>query len=89
MKLLGMNPKNARPEWMIIQELAIAPPPVRPSVDDGGGARSNDDLTVAYKEVIRKANELQRMIDKRDTEQNKQDCLNNLQLLVATLMDNN
>lgn len=63
---------------MIIQELAVAPPPVRPSVDDGGGARSNDDLTVAYKEVIRKSNELRRMIEQGQTRQNIQDCLNNL-----------
>jgi DNA-directed RNA polymerase beta' subunit len=43
---------------------------VRPSVDDGGGARSNDDLTVAYKEVIRKSKELRTMIDQSQTNQN-------------------
>ena len=46
----------------------MAPPPVRPSVDDGGGARSNDDLTVAYKEVIKNSNELRKLIDRRETE---------------------
>jgi DNA-directed RNA polymerase beta' subunit len=74
---------------MIIQELAVAPPPVRPSVDDGGGARSNDDLTVAYKEVIKNSNELRKLIDRRETEQSIMDCLNILQVNVATLMDNN
>ena len=74
---------------MIIQELAVAPPPVWPSVDDGGGARSNDDLTVAYKEVIKNSNELRKLIDRRETEQSIMDCLNILQVNVATLMDNN
>ena len=65
LRLLGMDPKHARPEWMMIQELAVAPPPVRPSVDDGGGARSNDDLTAAYQQVIRKSNELKKLIEQR------------------------
>ncbi|KVH98536.1 Aspartate decarboxylase-like domain-containing protein [Cynara cardunculus var. scolymus] len=29
--LLGLNPKYARPDWMILQVLPIPPPPVRPS----------------------------------------------------------
>lgn len=62
LRLLGMDPKHARPAWMIIQELAVAPPPVRPSVDSGGGGgSSNDDLTVAYQQVIRKSNELRKL----------------------------
>ncbi|GJT21720.1 retrotransposon protein, putative, ty1-copia subclass [Tanacetum coccineum] len=30
--LLGLDPKYARPDWMIMQVLPIPPPPVRPSV---------------------------------------------------------
>uniref|UniRef100_R7W504 DNA-directed RNA polymerase subunit n=1 Tax=Aegilops tauschii TaxID=37682 RepID=R7W504_AEGTA len=30
--LLGLDPKYARPDWMILQVLPIPPPPVRPSV---------------------------------------------------------
>ena len=30
--LMGLDPKQSRPEWMIISVLAVAPPPVRPSV---------------------------------------------------------
>ena len=30
--LLGLNPKFARPDWMILQVLPIPPPPMRPSV---------------------------------------------------------
>ena len=31
-RLMGMDPKNSRPEWMIISALAVSPPPVRPTV---------------------------------------------------------
>lgn len=30
--LMGFNKEQGRPEWMIIQNLPVAPPPVRPSV---------------------------------------------------------
>lgn len=55
---MGMDPKSSRPEWMIIKALAVCPPPVRPSVEAGDGARSNDDLTYAYTQIIRTNNEL-------------------------------
>ncbi|GKC11824.1 DNA-directed RNA polymerase II subunit 1, partial [Tanacetum coccineum] len=38
--LLGLNPKYARPDWMILQVLPIPPPPVRPSVMMDTPARS-------------------------------------------------
>lgn len=60
-RLLGMDPHRARPEWMIITNLAVAPPPVRPSVDAGDGTRGQlDDLTYAYAQVVRTNEELRR-----------------------------
>jgi DNA-directed RNA polymerase II subunit RPB1 len=47
-KLMGLNPKYARPDWAIIKNLAVAPPPVRPSVAMGSGYRCEDDLTYSY-----------------------------------------
>ncbi|KAK4764009.1 hypothetical protein SAY87_013447 [Trapa incisa] len=44
-RLLGLNPKYARPEWMILQVLPIPPPHVRPSVVMDTSSRSEDDLT--------------------------------------------
>lgn len=38
--MLGLNPKFARPDWMILQALPIPPPPVRPSVMMDSSARS-------------------------------------------------
>jgi DNA-directed RNA polymerase beta' subunit len=37
LKLMGMDQKSSRPEWMIIKALAVCPPPVRPSVEAGDG----------------------------------------------------
>jgi len=38
---------------MIIKNLLVAPPPVRPSVAMGGNMRSEDDLTTAYMKIIK------------------------------------
>jgi len=62
LKLMGMNRKSSRPEWMIIKALAVCPPPVRPSVEAGDGARSNDDLTYAYTQIVRTNNELYKIM---------------------------
>ncbi|KAG9136952.1 hypothetical protein Leryth_013806 [Lithospermum erythrorhizon] len=50
---LGLNPKYARPDWMILQVLPIPPPPVRPSVMMDTSARSEDDLTHQLAMIIR------------------------------------
>ena len=47
-KFMGLNTQHARPNWAIIKNLAVAPPPVRPSVSLGGNMRSEDDLTYCY-----------------------------------------
>lgn len=39
-QLLGLDPKYARPDWMILQVLPIPPPPVRPSVMMDTSSRS-------------------------------------------------
>ena len=43
-----LSPNHSRPENMIIKNLAVAPPPVRPSVMMSSTNRSEDDLTYAY-----------------------------------------
>ncbi|KAK4416074.1 DNA-directed RNA polymerase II subunit RPB1 [Sesamum alatum] len=52
-QLLGLNPKYARPDWMILQVLPIPPPPVRPSVMMDTSSRSEDDLTHQLAMIIR------------------------------------
>jgi DNA-directed RNA polymerase beta' subunit len=42
---MGFNPQISKPEYMIISNLAVAPPSVRPSVEITNSLRSEDDLT--------------------------------------------
>ena len=51
---MGLNSVWSRPENMICSVLPIAPPAVRPSVEqDGGSNRSEDDLTHIYMNIIK------------------------------------
>ena len=47
-RILGLKPEISRPENMIIKNLAVAPPPVRPNVIMSSANRSEDDLTYSY-----------------------------------------
>ncbi|VAI24335.1 unnamed protein product [Triticum turgidum subsp. durum] len=58
--LLGLDPKYARPDWMILQVLPIPPPPVRPSVMMDTYSRSEDDLTHQLAMIIRHNENLRR-----------------------------
>jgi DNA-directed RNA polymerase subunit A' len=52
-KVIGMDPKNARPEWMILTVLPVPPVTVRPSITLESGQRSEDDLTHKLVDIIR------------------------------------
>ena len=43
--ILGFDPVKSRPDWMIVQILPVAPPPVRPSIAMDSTLRQEDDLT--------------------------------------------
>jgi DNA-directed RNA polymerase beta' subunit len=45
-QLLGLNPKYARPDWLILQVLPIPPPPVRPSVMMDTSSRSEASVSI-------------------------------------------
>lgn len=62
--LMGFNPSISRPEYMIIRELAVAPPPVRPSVAMTSTQKSEDDLTYAYIKIIQFNNFLRSQINR-------------------------
>jgi DNA-directed RNA polymerase subunit A' len=51
--LLGMDPKSARPEWLILQVLPVPPVTVRPSITLESGIRSEDDLTHKLVDILR------------------------------------
>ncbi|MHC1610922.1 MAG: DNA-directed RNA polymerase subunit A' [Candidatus Methanospirareceae archaeon] len=61
--LFGMDPKNARPEWMVLTVLPVPPVTARPSITLESGQRSEDDLTHKLVDIIRIN---QRFIENRD-----------------------
>ncbi|CAF5034825.1 unnamed protein product, partial [Rotaria sp. Silwood1] len=86
--LLGMDPRQARPDWMIITVLPVPPMCVRPSVLVFGTARSQDDLTYNLANIL-KANKTLREDEQRGAASHIFDeHLQYLQYHCATLIDN-
>ena len=51
-RTLGLDPKWARPEWLIVSVLPVPPPHVRPTIDDGA-MRAEDDLTHMLMTIVK------------------------------------
>lgn len=88
LKLMGFNKEQGRPEWMIIKNLPVAPPAVRPSVAMPNCYRSEDDLTYAYQQIIKTNNLLKMQIERGTNSSTLSEIIQVLQFYVATLMDN-
>lgn len=87
-RLLGMDPRQSRPDWMIITVLPVAPMCVRPSVLVFGTARSQDDLTFNLANIL-KANKTLREDEARGAASHIiEEHLQYLQYHCATLVDN-
>lgn len=56
----GMDPRFARPDWMIAQVIPVPPLSVRPAVVTFGSARNQDDLTHKLSDVVKTNNQLKR-----------------------------
>ena len=87
-KLLGLDPKHARPDWMIIGILPVPPLPVRPSVVMHGTARSQDDLTHKLADIVKANNQLVRNEKNGSASHIIMEDIKMLQFHVATLVDN-
>jgi len=86
---LGFDPNFCRPEWMILSVFPVAPLCVRPSVVMGGGsARSQDDLTHKYADIIKSNEQLKRNEQNGTAAHILQDDVALLQYHCATLFDN-
>lgn len=73
---------------MIIKNLAVAPPPVRPNVIMSSSNRSEDDLTYSYQKILQTNLQLKNHYDRGAAENVLADIRRELQYYVATLMDN-
>ena len=63
LELIGIDPKVARPEWMVLTVLPVPPVYVRPSITLESGFRSEDDLTHKLVDILRVAQRLRENIN--------------------------
>ena len=83
-----MDPKYARPDWMVITVIPVPPLAVRPAVVMFGSARNQDDLTHKLSDIVKCNNELIRNEQTGAPASIIADITNMLQFHVATLIDN-
>jgi len=86
--ILGMDPKFARPDWMLVTCLPVPPLCVRPAVVMFGSARNQDDLTHKFSDIIKANNELLRNEQAGAAAHILQENVKMLQFHVVTLTDN-
>lgn len=86
---MGFSPLWSRPEWMVCQVLAVAPPAVRPSVKHDSQQRSEDDITHIIVNIIKTNKTLQDKININAKGEILQDWSTLLQYHISTLVDNN
>lgn len=88
LRLLGMEPTTARPEWMILQVLPVPAVTVRPSITLESGIRSEDDLTHKLVDIIRINQKLQESLESGVPVNIIQELHELLQYHVTTYFDN-
>ena len=79
---------NIRPEWMILTELPVIPPDLRPMVALDGGRYAASDLNDLYRRVINRNNRLKRLLDLNAPEVIVRNEKRMLQEAVDALIDN-
>jgi len=87
-ELLGYDPKEARPEWMVLTVLPIPPVSVRPSIMVESGVRAEDDLTHKLVDIVRINERLKESIEAGAPQLIIDDLWDLLQYHVATYFDN-
>lgn len=90
---LGMNPKYARPEWLLLKTIPVPPPHVRPSVYMSSSQKCDDDLTTKLNEIVKTNIALKNAIDKNNNDTGTSDHYISqleslLQYNVSTFIDN-
>ncbi|KAK2717573.1 hypothetical protein QYM36_006380 [Artemia franciscana] len=86
--ILGMDPKFARPDWMILTVIPVPPLNVRPTVIMFGSAKGHDDLTYKLGDIIKANNELIRNEESGAAAHIIHENIRMLQFHVATMVDN-
>ncbi len=87
--LEGLRNAGIRPEWMVMTELPVIPPDLRPMVQLAGGRFAASDLNDLYRRVINRNNRLKRLIELDAPEVIRRNEKRMLQEAVDALIDNN
>jgi len=87
-EILGLNPKYARPEWMVLTLMPVPPVTIRPSITLESGERSEDDLTHKLGDVVRINQRLFENLNAGAPEIIIEDLWDLLQYHVTTYFDN-
>jgi DNA-directed RNA polymerase subunit A' len=87
-RVMGIDPASARPEWMILTVLPVPPVTVRPSITLESGQRSEDDLTHKLVDIIRINQRFQENRDAGAPQLIIEDLWELLQYHVTTFFDN-
>ena len=87
--LEGMKSAGIKPDWMVLTELPVIPPDLRPMVQLAGGRFAASDLNDLYRRVINRNNRLKRLINLGAPEVICRNEKRMLQEAVDALIDNN
>ncbi|MBI5729155.1 MAG: DNA-directed RNA polymerase subunit beta' [Candidatus Magasanikbacteria bacterium] len=87
LKSLAVN--KIKPEWMILKNIPVIPPDLRPMVALDGGRFATSDLNDLYRRVINRNNRLRRLIELDAPEVICRNEKRMLQEAVDALIDNN
>ena len=83
-QLLGFNPSHVHPVRLMLTNLLVVPPCVRPYIRSDDGEVSHDDLTCKYIDIIKNNNKLK----ETTSEKTRLDMIDVLMFHIRTLMDN-
>ncbi|MFC1455017.1 DNA-directed RNA polymerase subunit A' [Candidatus Undinarchaeota archaeon] len=88
LQLIAIDPKVARPEWMILSILPVPPVTTRPSITLESGERSEDDLTHKLVDILRLNQRLAENIEAGAPQLILEDQWELVQYHVTTYLDN-
>ncbi|OKY77147.1 MAG: DNA-directed RNA polymerase subunit A' [Candidatus Methanohalarchaeum thermophilum] len=87
-RVFGMDPENARPEWLVLEVLPVPPVTIRPSITLESGQRSEDDLTHKLVDILRINQRFQENRDAGAPQLVIEDLWELIQYHVTTFLDN-
>lgn len=86
--VMGFSPEYCMPHYLIFWSIPVIPPCSRPSVRQGNGNRSEDDITIKYIELIKKNNELKDVLEDIKRRENDPDAESKAEANTKAIQDN-